>query len=156
MDTDTLVAEHVENRRTLTDISEELGVSREAVRQRMRRAGVSPEITKNVLREHYYEVRKCAVCDTTFEVKKSSTKKTCGEDSCIHALRATGLLRYTDEELISSLQRLAAEVGRTPTMYEINSDARTASHSTYVNRFGSLTDAQKAAGLEPNERGGAR
>ncbi|MCY9186657.1 homing endonuclease associated repeat-containing protein [Bacillus halotolerans] len=65
-------------------------------------------------------------------------------------LKAAGLTpntkkKYTEDELISELQKKAKELGRTPKMREIGIA------QTYINRFGSFNKALKAAGLTPNK-----
>jgi hypothetical protein len=60
--------------------------------------------------------------------------------------------QYTDEELLDHLQRLAEELGRTPTAEDIH-EADGASPGTYNWRFGGLRRAQEEAGLESNKRG---
>lgn len=51
------------------------------------------------------------------------------------------------DELIADLQRVAAELGRPPSMNEYNEHGNY-SYFPYTDRFGSWTDARKAAGLE--------
>jgi predicted transcriptional regulator len=60
---------------------------------------------------------------------------------------------YTDEELLNHLQRLAEELGRTPTAEDIR-EADGPCPDTYRSRFGGIQEAQAAVGLEPNEPGG--
>lgn len=66
-------------------------------------------------------------------------------------LKAAGLTpntkeKYTEDELISELQKKAKELGRTPKMREIEIA------QTYINRFGSFNKALEAAGLIPNKK----
>ncbi|MFQ6009652.1 MAG: homing endonuclease associated repeat-containing protein [Candidatus Aenigmatarchaeota archaeon] len=56
---------------------------------------------------------------------------------------------YTDKELLSLLKNKAEELGRTPTVREVNTDKSMPGASTYSDRFGSWNKAVKAAGLEP-------
>jgi hypothetical protein len=56
----------------------------------------------------------------------------------------------TEEELFNELQRLADELGKTPTFNDLN-DHGEYSGATYIRRFGSWNAAIDAAGFEPNE-----
>lgn len=56
------------------------------------------------------------------------------------------------EELIEELQRLDAELGKTPRQQDMDEYGEYSS-DTYANRFGSWNAAIEAAGLEPNSRG---
>jgi hypothetical protein len=60
---------------------------------------------------------------------------------------------WSDAELLQTLRDLAKQLGRTPTQKDLNISPATGSHTTYVLRFGSLRNAQIAAGLTPNRRG---
>jgi len=53
---------------------------------------------------------------------------------------------YTDEELLTRLLVLAAQLGRTPSRRQVRAPAA----STYAERFGSYTNAVMAAGLPAN------
>ncbi|MBK5283776.1 MAG: hypothetical protein JJE25_00085 [Bacteroidia bacterium] len=57
---------------------------------------------------------------------------------------------YTRDYLLNHLRELAKKVGRTPGMFLIRKDG-TLTSNTYVNFFGSIRKAQKAAGLTPNK-----
>lgn len=54
-------------------------------------------------------------------------------------------------ELLSELQRLADELGRTPRTKDMNQEGKY-SQQPYRTKFGSWNDALLAAGLEPNQR----
>lgn len=60
--------------------------------------------------------------------------------------------KYTQEELVKNLCKVAKELGRSPTMNEISKREDCPHHSTYVNRFGSWTCALKTAELESGTR----
>lgn len=69
------------------------------------------------------------------------------------AVRAAGLGTnhendISDETLIADLQRLAADLDRTPTFEDMDEHGEHAG-STYVRRFGSWPKAKEAAGLDP-------
>lgn len=76
------------------------------------------------------------------------------------ALEAAGLVltrqyTYSKEQLISWLQSLAARLGRTPTLEDLNAaSARKEGPSSQAldNKFGSFNKALEAAGLETNRR----
>lgn len=58
--------------------------------------------------------------------------------------------RYSDEEILSELVRVADRLGRSPTMQEFRDDRGTSIHpQTIVGRFGSWNAAKRAAGLAP-------
>ena len=59
---------------------------------------------------------------------------------------------YTKEELISQVQMLARELGRTPTSVEFEDDSRTVSAMTAIKLFGSWNEFLKVAGLEVNTK----
>ena len=60
--------------------------------------------------------------------------------------------KIIEEDLIAELHRLADELGRLPTVREMN-ELGEYSHMPYVQRYGSWTEAVEAAGLEPNNPG---
>ena len=55
--------------------------------------------------------------------------------------------KYSDDELLGELRAFAEELGRTPTMTEMNEQGPY-SAQTYYHRFGSWTDALQEAGVE--------
>ena len=59
-------------------------------------------------------------------------------------------VQYTKNELIVLLQQMAAMLGRTPYMSEINNNPQMPDSGTYRNHFGSYNKAVIAAGLMPN------
>lgn len=58
-----------------------------------------------------------------------------------------------DEHLLGSLRRFASELGRTPTMQDLNEASKKGdavySSTTYITRFGSFNNALSVAGLKP-------
>lgn len=57
---------------------------------------------------------------------------------------------WDDEELISQVQGLAQEFGRTPTAKEFNKDSRTTGTRTILNRFGTWNEFLEKADLKAN------
>jgi len=57
--------------------------------------------------------------------------------------------KVTDEELEAEMRRLAEALGHTPTIEDLDRDAHW-SASLYQQRYGTLRDAQRAAGCVPN------
>ena len=68
-----------------------------------------------------------------------------------NALRAAGFTpgrsRYTDEELLDDLQRIASELGRTPNSEDLRKREGYANTGTYQARFGSWSEALRQAGF---------
>ena len=76
-------------------------------------------------------------------------------DSWTHALELAGLTNgsrrnITEEELCTDLRRVADELGRPPTITEMD-DRGQFSVSTYIRRFDSWLDARAAAGVSDTE-----
>src|SRR6266566_5496309 len=58
--------------------------------------------------------------------------------------------RYTDEQILAELKQSAERLGRSPTMREFASDAKTTVHpQTVIEHFGSWNAAKREAGLVP-------
>jgi superfamily II DNA or RNA helicase len=57
---------------------------------------------------------------------------------------------YTKDELITQLQKLAEELGKTPTGKNVDNDRMMADSSTFIHHFGSFNNALLAAGFQPN------
>ena len=60
--------------------------------------------------------------------------------------------RYTKEQLIFFLKKLAKETKKTPTISDINKNKKYPSSSTYMSRFGSWNNALKKADLKLNSQ----
>lgn len=58
----------------------------------------------------------------------------------------------SDEDLLEMLRRLAAELGRVPTVRDLEKYDWVASHSTFCHRFGRWSNALKAAGLSRKKK----
>jgi len=54
--------------------------------------------------------------------------------------------KYSDEQLINNLRKLASQLGRIPMAKEVNAPGK-GTRQTYYNRFGSFSKALEAAGL---------
>lgn len=150
-----LVRMHVGERMTLAEIGERVGLSRERVRQRVRRAGVGTHVTRMIVREQREAKRvlwECATCGYQEALKPSrATITTYCSTRCARGHNR----RYTDDYLLDHLRNLASQLGRTPSQHDIN-DHDGPAHPTYCKRFGSIREAQRRAGLRPNRRGGWR
>lgn len=133
-------------------------------------SGQSPRYSRDELLER--------ICDLASELGRSPTIRECDNASTMpsaatyqyrfgswsEALTTAGLAPRTNtaqiprEELLDSLRTLAAELGHPPTMNECDAAEETAGARTYQNRFGSWTDALRAADIELRDtpRGSSR
>jgi hypothetical protein len=59
----------------------------------------------------------------------------------------------TREEMVDLIRRKAAELGRVPTVPEIDADPNMPVQSSYIWHFGNMANAVRAAGLEPRPEG---
>jgi hypothetical protein len=59
--------------------------------------------------------------------------------------------QYSEEELKQTLQDLAAELGKTPSVSDLREADDVPNRSTFRTHFGCWSDALKAAGLEPQQ-----
>lgn len=141
---------------SLTAIAATLGVSRERVRQIVRRAGVPLSVTAPIARSARKEVRdrcrvpfSCRCCGRVELVVPSDSRRTGGY--CSRTCRRT----EKRAELLKHLRALADRMGVTPGQDAINR-AGPPSHVDYVRYWGSIRAAQQAAGLTPNSRGRPR
>jgi len=97
------------------------------------------------------EYRDDCAATSTYELRFGSWNK---------ALESVGVepnqiqLRKSRAELKEDLQRVAEELGRSPTANEINSSDDCASTEAYRNEFGCWNNALKSVGLEINRRPG--
>ena len=79
-------------------------------------------------------------------------------DACIAAglqPNSSSNNKYSKEFMIEQLQKLAKQLGKTPTIIEVGACSYCPSHQTYAEEhyFGSYRNACIEAGLEPNKRG---
>jgi hypothetical protein len=84
--------------------------------------------------DYYYDFQKAAI-NSGYQYIRQERKKT-----------------ISDEQMISTLKKLALKLGRTPSKNDL-SHFQPGLGANYILRFGSLILAQKLAGLEPNKRG---
>lgn len=63
-------------------------------------------------------------------------------------LRPSQWKGLSDEELLEMLRAKARDLGRTPTMKDVDDDPNMPSFQMYISRFGSFTEALERAGLE--------
>ena len=103
-----LVRLHVEDRNTLSEVGALLGISRERVRQVVRAAGVSVDVTDAVKYERRARWMICEACGE--KVRKSSRGRFCSQ-RCAGEGR-----RHTDDFLLEQMRRLALTLDRTPAM----------------------------------------
>lgn len=146
-----VVALHTQDRLTLTEVARRVGVSRERVRQIVRKAGVPESFSRDVLRERQalrWVPWRCEACgrEERLSPYQAAHRKRC--DQC----RRNPI---PDQELIAELLRLAQQLNRTPRQADIRDYGRY-SAGPYYRRWGSLRIAQRAAGLSPNPVGRPR
>lgn len=149
-----IVALHVEHRKLITEVAETVGLSRQRTTQIIRRAGVPHEVTAQVRKERHKASLPTFVCENCGEEMKlppseAEDRRFCSPE-CHDAYRM-----LSDEDLLDTLRDLAAKLGRTPTIYDVN-ELTPHSHPIYYRRFGSFRKAQRRAGLKPNKLGGNR
>lgn len=133
---------HVNGRHTLTGVGDIFGITKECVRQLVRRAGVSENVTAAVQRERKRDAWVawiCAGCGRTHVTIPSATKRFCSP-SCKRPF------------LLNEMRKMALRLGHTPRA----TDLRRPSCTTYRYHFGKLGQAQTQAGLMPNTRGTRR
>ncbi len=148
-----MVRRYAAGQETLAQIGASYGITRERVRQVVRRSGLSPEeswAAKRIAQVGRH-TQPCVRCGTAFYAPKKRNMF-CSR-RCADAARSAAL-RVPDAELLEALRELAGVLGRTPNQYDMNT-VGAFSHTTYVLRFGGVAAAQRAAGLVPNGRGGA-
>lgn len=147
-----LVRLHLGERLTLTAIARQVGLSKERVRQRMRRAGISPQKTHEIAKQsRAVGVIRCRRCSAEIVVTPSEAKR---RKFCSRACASRSRVpTYSHDDLLDHLRAVADRIGRTPTAKVLNAVGPPHAH-IFFDRFGSLTRAQELAGLEPNRRGG--
>jgi len=151
---------------TLEEIAQVYGVTGERVRQVLEAAGkneshvaaIDPIRTVNVCRK----ANSLSYASGQLGKQPEAIRKVLKMTGYLPAMerlwawrRAKNYQKISDGEKIEALQRLAAKIGRTPGMNEASADPDTPTHMTYVRTWGSWRAACEAAGLRPNERGGA-
>lgn len=150
-----IVKRHLEGL-SFGQVAQEFNISRERVRQLVRRAGVSPEQSRKILREVRSRNKvtlRCGnpECGKAFQVDPSDVRNR-NRRFCSRRCAASDSRKYSDEYLLQRLRDLADKLGWTPRATDINEDGFPRSQM-YFDRFGTLSRAQRLAGLTPNRRG---
>ena len=149
-----IVRLHVEEDLNFTEIGLRLGITRERVRQIVRKEGVPASLSKVIRSDRNAEEFVCKYCGKTEWRAYRVRTKYCGL-SCARKAGAIGIHVYTNDELLGHLRLLAVQLGRTPALSDVIKIGKPA-HGTYYQRFGSFLRACELAGLPPNKRGGRR
>ena len=135
---------------TLQEIGDKYEITGERVRQIITRAGVKATDAYPARRKRKMVDWKCEQCGKE-EQRDPERKKL---RFCSQKCAAESRRKYTPENMIASLRKLAAKVGHTPGQSDTNDpDNDSPWHNDYVRVFGSMTNAQRAAGLSPNKLG---
>ncbi len=144
-----MVRLYVDEHKTLQNIGDHFGVTRERVRQIVRRAGVGRDVTSAnfAFRSEADLVDMvCEECGSVTRRQPSSVRQFC-------SWRCSGKSKtITSAHALRELRRLALMLGNTPGMMDLVAPWPT--HTIYYRLFGSLRAAQDIAGLTPNKRGG--
>jgi len=148
---------------TLQEIGDVAGLTRERVRQRLERIGVTAasrtDVTKLIDVIRHLPVASIWSAGQRIGVDGHAAKRAILELGLFDAverlfrLRRRALDRRKVERNLAALRQYAAMLGRTPTTKDLNRRDRPATLSsapTLQAQFGSLTNAMAAAGLEPN------
>lgn len=140
---------------TMQEVGDAVKMSRQRVQQILARAGEAGVYNTQNPTDPIKIANALKVAKSTKEAAKISGYSV----GAVRAVaRALGLSlpslqeMYTKAQLIDNMKHLAAKIGRTPNIFDINATGRMC-HTVYVQRFGSVRAAQKAAGLRPNPRG---
>lgn len=138
---------------TMEEVGSKWGLSRERVRQILNAMGHTERNTRKGPRVEFT----CSGCGKVLWLRPSDIKKSRDRERkfCDGACRSRHQHTYSQQDLIRHMQKLAKELGRTPTQQDIQEHGPP-SHTTFHARFGSMIAAQEAAGLEPNTHGGPR
>ncbi len=145
-----IVARYLEGK-TLEQVGQEYGITRERVRQILIQQGVS-EVQKAAVRYlRRFRDWTCRGCGKHEKRDPRNYKRLHCSKLC--ARKSQGPT-HSEDDLIADLRRLAAELGRTPGQRDINASGKYW-HMSYVYRFGSIRNAQERAGLTPRQVGGA-
>lgn len=141
--TKAIVDLYLSGEKTLKQIGEVYGITRERVRQIVRAAGIEPATSKTLRRAHRRQLRTkpCSVCGTT--IYKGTV--------CSRKCKGLRDRTWSKGKLILRLQELRQKLGRVPSQPDMNKYGP--SHTTYVYHFGSIGEAQRQAGMTPNPQG---
>lgn len=143
-----MVRLYVDEHMTLEAIGTLFGVTRERVRQIVRRAGIGSDVTATNFAfrsEANLMDTACETCGKVMRRQPSEVTRFCSR-RCWGRARA-----MSAEHLLRELRRLALVLDRTPGTLDLV--APHPNHTLYYQRFGSLAQAQEIAGLTPNTRG---
>lgn len=151
---------------TLEEIATTYRLTRERVRQLIRAAGYADNPSRI---DPIRILASARSASSIWEVCQETGKSAELISQCLHELGHLSSLqrlwkwrkrrgkrknrKYTELDLLTRLRSLAVKVGHTPGMSEINAEPVFPRHTLYVLRFGSITKAQRLAGLKPNRTG---
>lgn len=158
-----------ENRKTMQEIGDDEGITRQRVDQILKQYGVenvrnssefdqvefTEEEIKEKLREFFHENGRPPMC-SEWESPPSAGKIVSMFDGWEYALLEAGLpltrrMRhndYTEQQLIEKLKEATERLGKVPSFHEMNNMDDTPRAETYRRRFGSWGKALKKAGYE--------
>lgn len=143
---------HLRDGMTFEDIGRLEGLTRERVRQIVRRAGVTVAESREAMRRAAMVETVCEECGVPVERRDSQVGRAAYcSPICGNRSRGRQLRVWTEDSLTAHLRSLADRLGRTPSQHDVNRHSPP-SHMSFVRRFGSLRNAQRAAGLTPNRR----
>lgn len=146
---------------TLEEIGNAIGVSRERVRQRLVRAGITERHHRHP--NHADPLLICREAEVATSGRDLARRTGRTYDTCRKVLNALGkweafsercwVARTTEtrRRLLSRLRQVGQELGRTPSQHDLQ--ARGIAHTGYYIQFGSLARAQALAGFRPRAVG---
>lgn len=151
---------------SMTEIGDQVGLSRERVRQRLRPYGrkganpnsvPSPEDIRKAITQEFSYPQVSRLLGVSIERLMRGIERAGLKDEVEEAFQARDVYwaeRAREREqrrLIPIIRQIAREVGHTPSQSELAIQG--VYHMTLTRAFGSAADAMRAAGLEPNIRG---
>lgn len=142
-----IVRSFLEDQKTRTQLSERFGITGQRVSQILRERGVTREEIEAICRIRVVARWECEVCGHAEWLYGAPRRKTCSP-AC-HSRYQKRRQQLDPDDLSDELLGLALELGRTPTMGDMN-DQGAYSHMAYVDCWGSWSSACEAAGLRPN------